>query len=36
MKFIVCVKQVPNTAGKVAVKEDGTMDRWQPSSTPTT
>ena len=27
MKFIVCVKQVPNTAGKVAVKEDGTMDR---------
>ena len=27
MKYIVCVKQVPNTSGKVAVKEDGTMDR---------
>ncbi len=27
MKFIVCVKQVPNTSGKVAVKPDGTMDR---------
>lgn len=27
MKFIVCVKQVPDTSGKVAVKEDGTMDR---------
>lgn len=27
MKFIVCVKQVPDTQGKVAVKEDGTMDR---------
>ncbi len=27
MKIIVCVKQVPNTQGKVAVKEDGTMDR---------
>ena len=27
MKFIVCVKQVPDTSGKVAVKPDGTMDR---------
>ena len=27
MKFIVCVKQVPDTSGKVAVKADGTMDR---------
>ncbi len=27
MKIIVCVKQVPDTSGKVAVKEDGTMDR---------
>lgn len=27
MKYIVCVKQVPDTSGKVAVKEDGTMDR---------
>lgn len=27
MKAIVCVKQVPDTAGKVAVKPDGTMDR---------
>lgn len=27
MKVIVCVKQVPDTQGKVAVKEDGTMDR---------
>jgi len=27
MKMIVCVKQVPDTSGKVAVKEDGTMDR---------
>lgn len=32
MKYIVCVKQVPDTAGKVAVKPDGTMDR---SSMPT-
>lgn len=32
MKYIVCVKQVPDTAGKVAVKADGTMDR---SSMPT-
>ena len=27
MKAIVCVKQVPDTHGKVAVKADGTMDR---------
>ena len=27
MKIIVCVKQVPDTSGKVAVKADGTMDR---------
>ena len=27
MKFIVCVKQVPDTSGKVAVKPDGTLDR---------
>ena len=27
MQCIVCVKQVPDTSGKVAVKEDGTMDR---------
>ena len=27
MKCIVCVKQVPDTSGKVAVKADGTMDR---------
>lgn len=27
MKIIVCVKQVPDTTGKVAVKADGTMDR---------
>ncbi len=27
MKCIVCVKQVPDTTGVVAVKEDGTMDR---------
>ena len=27
MKYLVCVKQVPDTSGKVAVKEDGTMDR---------
>jgi electron transfer flavoprotein beta subunit len=32
MKIIVCVKQVPDTSGKVAVKEDGTLDR---SSMPT-
>ena len=27
MKCIVCIKQVPDTSGAVAVKEDGTMDR---------
>ena len=27
MKIFVCVKQVPDTSGKVAVKEDGTLDR---------
>ena len=27
MKIIVCVKQVPDTSGKVAVKADGTLDR---------
>lgn len=27
MKIIVCVKQVPDTSGVVAVKDDGTMDR---------
>ena len=27
MKAIVCVKQVPDTSGKVAVKENGTLDR---------
>ncbi len=27
MKIFVCVKQVPDTSGKVAVKADGTMDR---------
>ncbi len=27
MKIIVCVKQVPDTTGKVAVKPDGTLDR---------
>ena len=27
MKVFVCVKQVPDTSGVVAVKEDGTMDR---------
>ena len=27
MKCIVCVKQVPDTSGKVAIKEDGTLDR---------
>ena len=27
MKAIVCVKQVPDTSGKVAVKPDGTLDR---------
>ncbi len=27
MRIYVCVKQVPDTSGKVAVKEDGTLDR---------
>lgn len=27
MKIYVCVKQVPDTSGKVAVKPDGTLDR---------
>ena len=38
MKAIVCVKQVPDTSGVVAVKEDGTMDRskWRPSPILTT
>ncbi|MGI5970578.1 MAG: acryloyl-CoA reductase electron transfer subunit gamma [Oscillospiraceae bacterium] len=27
MKIICCVKQVPDTSGKVAVKPDGTLDR---------
>ena len=27
MKAIVCVKQVPDTSGKVSVKPDGTLDR---------
>ena len=27
MKYIVCIKQVPDTSGKVAVKPDGTLDR---------
>jgi electron transfer flavoprotein beta subunit len=27
MKIIVCVKQVPDTSGKVVVKPDGTLDR---------
>lgn len=27
MKIFVCVKQVPDTAGKVAVRPDGTLDR---------
>lgn len=27
MKVIVCVKQVPDTSGKVAVNENGTLDR---------
>ena len=27
MKYIVCVKQVPDTSGKVSVKPDGTLDR---------
>ena len=27
MKAIVCVKQVPDTSGKVAVNPDGTLNR---------
>ena len=27
MKIFVTVKQVPDTSGKVAVKDDGTLDR---------
>ncbi len=27
MKIIVCVKQVPDTSGKISVKPDGTLDR---------
>ena len=27
MKIFVCVKQVPDTSGKIAVKPDGTLDR---------
>ena len=27
MRIFVCVKQVPDTSGRVAVKEDGTLDR---------
>ena len=27
MKILVCVKQVPDTSGKVAVNEDGTLNR---------
>lgn len=27
MKILVCVKQVPDTSGKIAVKSDGTLDR---------
>ena len=27
MRIFVCVKQVPDTSGKVAVKADGTLDR---------
>ena len=27
MKIIVCVKQVPDTSGKVSVNENGTLDR---------
>ena len=27
MKIIVCIKQVPDTSGKVAVNEDGTLNR---------
>ena len=36
MKIIVCVKQVPDTSGKVAVNPDGTLDRasMQPITNP--
>ena len=27
MKVIVCVKQVPDTSGRVSVNPDGTLDR---------
>ena len=27
MKIVVCVKQVPDTSGKVAVNPDGTLNR---------
>ena len=27
MKIVVCVKQVPDTSGKVAVKDNGQLDR---------
>ena len=27
MKILVCVKQVPDTSGKVAVNPDGTLNR---------
>ena len=27
MRIFVCVKQVPDTSGKVAVNEDGTLNR---------
>ena len=27
MRIYVCVKQVPDTSGKVAVNEDGTLNR---------
>ena len=27
MKILVCVKQVPDTSGKVAVNDDGTLNR---------
>ena len=27
MKIVVCVKQVPDTSGRVAVKDDGTLER---------
>ena len=36
MKIIVCVKQVPDTSGKVAVNPDGTLNRasMQPITNP--